>query len=72
MYQTSASHPGQADVVPYHITKVDITLLPVNAVKIVSGGKGRMHSFKMLSLPEKGAAAKCRRIDNFVKLPVAL
>lgn len=31
-----------------------------------------MHSFKMISLPEKGAAAKCRRIDNFVKLPAAL
>lgn len=61
-----------AGLMSSHIVRqLDLTLLPVNGVKIVSGGKGECTHLRIL-LPEKGAATKCRRIDNFVKLPAAL
>lgn len=47
-----------------HISQLVVTLLPVNVLKIVSGGKGGSSCVRCYHSLEK----RNRRVDNFVKL----
>lgn len=71
MYQISTLCPGSENAVPYLIRKVDITLLPVNGVKIVSVGKGGCthlrcyHSQKKGQQPKAGLIISSNYLEHF-------
>lgn len=68
--------PGSENAVPYLIRKVDITLLPLNGVEIVSGGKGGCthlrcyHSQKKGQQPNAGLIISSNYLEHFEASPL--
>lgn len=54
MYQISTLCPASIKAAPFLPGKVDITLIPVNGVEIVSGGKGECTHLRCYHSQKKG------------------